>query len=1119
MRGLRVLLLGRLRLEVDGQTLAADLPLKHQALLCYLAAADAPVGRAELAALLWEDLDEAAARGNLRTALMRLRRVLPGMLTADARVVGFDPAVAPQVDWADLARAAAGAGTPAERHAAAQAWRGPLLEGFNVVGDTFERWLAAARVRAQRQAVTLRRALAVEAAGAGRADDAESHWRALLEIDDADEDAHVALMTLLSASGRRTAAIAQYETCRAALFDRLGARPSAACYALYTRIHAEAAPTPAAIEQAAPALAVKASTIAADEQAGLIGRTAELALLAERLLDPGCRWLTIIGPGGVGKTRLAQAAAAVAATRTRHGLLWLSGRDPGGALRDPEALAQQVLARTGADRSTVGALLLVLDNLETVADAPALARLLQERAPGVAVLATSRRRLGVVREWLLELDGLSLARSAPERPASSPAAQLLVQAVRRLHPGFDPTADDSLASAAEDLCRRVGGLPLALELAARGIQQAGLVETVQRLRAGAPLEDPDHDAALRHHSIAAVLDDSWAALPAPAREAALTLAWLPDAFDLELAELVGAAASQVALLREHSWLRHEGGRLALHPLQQDHLRRHPLAAGLRPAVRQALARAVDDALPGVTPFGDWPAGAGDAVVIAAGARFAPAVLSELREADATPASPGRVDALVALLLAADRADEAVFVLEDATRRLDGPTWRQAGWSMRIAEIVNRQGDGGRARRHFEAALAQLGLADAAWPQRAWLVLPAAAWRAWTRHRWPPPGAERRAFETLLLRALMLRTQLQTFGVDARRAAASNLLHLVVASRAGPAQRGAAFTMSAYGATLFTGGAAARWLLGLTRGRPSLVEDPLQEAFTIEGECATRIALGDWNGVEEPLQRATALFEAHGDHRHVMECLSLGAKLCFYQGRLREAFDRFALCTERSLRRPGGAWRAWGPFGQAESALCLGNLPLESLQQLADTASHWLTEMENIDAAYALRRLGLTARLALRAGDADRAREAVLAGAAAADRARECGFWAHEGFAGLGEVLLALRRQEREAGGALPPLDAAWARLEPALARHVRRFPAGAAMRTRLRGQWFVDQGRPADAARELRLAVAQAEGQGLRVELARACEALSTTERDIAWCERASRLWQAMGAAPRHIAG
>src|SRR5690606_35487136 len=110
MRGLRVLLLGRPRLELDGQALAADLPRKHQALVFYLAAVGRPTPRAELASLLWEDLDEAAARGNLRTALMRLRRSLPGVLAVDGRQVEFDPVLPLHVDLTALADAADGQG-------------------------------------------------------------------------------------------------------------------------------------------------------------------------------------------------------------------------------------------------------------------------------------------------------------------------------------------------------------------------------------------------------------------------------------------------------------------------------------------------------------------------------------------------------------------------------------------------------------------------------------------------------------------------------------------------------------------------------------------------------------------------------------------------------------------------------------------------------------------------------------------------------------------------------------------------------------------------------------------------------------------------------------------------
>src|SRR5688572_4577373 len=190
------------------------------------------------------------------------------------------------------------------------------------------------------------------------------------------------------------------------------------------------------------------------------------------------------------------------------------------------------------------------------------------------------------------------------------------------------------------------------------------------------------------------------------------------------------------------------------------------------------------------------------------------------------------------------------------------------------------------------------------------------------------------------------------------------------------------------------------------------------------------------------------FRRLGVDRHDMECLCLVAKLRFYQGQLRAAWDRFGFVTELSLRRPGDQWRAWGPLGQAEVGLCLGDVPDDELRRLADIGARWMTEMENIDSAYTLRRLGMAARLAWRAGDVEAAREAVLAGVAAAARIRHCGFWAHEGYAALGEGLLRLRAHERQAGGTLASLDGTWAMFERALVAHGRRFPAGHALVSR-----------------------------------------------------------------------
>ena len=236
MQGLRVLLLGQGRLELDGQALTRLLAPKQQALLFYLAAVGGSVARTRLASMLWSELDEASARSNLRGAISRLRRWLPEQLLIDAQQIGLAPGARCEVDLHALTRARSSPDmAPAARCAAADAWRGPLLDGFAVVSaEGFEEWLAQARPRAERELQLLRHDLLRRSEAEGALEDAASQARSLLDVDDADEAAHMALMRLLAATGRRTAAIAQYEACRAALLQRLGARPSAECYALHT---------------------------------------------------------------------------------------------------------------------------------------------------------------------------------------------------------------------------------------------------------------------------------------------------------------------------------------------------------------------------------------------------------------------------------------------------------------------------------------------------------------------------------------------------------------------------------------------------------------------------------------------------------------------------------------------------------------------------------------------------------------------------------------------------------------------------------------------------------------------------------------------------------------------
>lgn len=243
--GLQMRLLGPPQVWWRGADLARRLPDKQQALLYLLAVEGHAVCRTVLARMLWGDWPEAAARANLRVALSALRRVLPGVLEIDARRVGF--AGNGEGVWTDLdvlADAVLPGASAACRMAGARVWRGGLLSEFALPGcDEFEQWCGAQRQHAAGMALALQRELMHASETAGHADAAMRHARALLHIDGADEAAHMALMRLLAGQGERSAALRQYAACVGALAEAFGARPSARCYALYVRIHADALPS------------------------------------------------------------------------------------------------------------------------------------------------------------------------------------------------------------------------------------------------------------------------------------------------------------------------------------------------------------------------------------------------------------------------------------------------------------------------------------------------------------------------------------------------------------------------------------------------------------------------------------------------------------------------------------------------------------------------------------------------------------------------------------------------------------------------------------------------------------------------------------------------------------
>jgi len=302
----------------------------------------------------------------------------------------------------------------------------------------------------------------------------------------------------------------------------------------------------------------------------LVGREQELLQLQAQL--DRSRLVTVLGPGGVGKSRLARHAADAMAPNFVHGaaLVVLDDLSTPGALParvadtlglalPPHTDPALALARALASQS----MLLVLDGFEAVIDAAAIVPQLLASAPGLRLLVTSRERLDIDGECCLPLAGLDLpARSSnSEQALNSPAVRLFVDRARAVQPRFDIARS---LTPVVDICRRVGGLPLAIEWAATWMRVLAAEELARDIVDGATstaLSGP-----------AAVFESSWRLLTQAERQAYASLAVFRGGFDrTAAARVAGVELPLLAALVDKSMLRASpDGRLDMHPLVLDH---------------------------------------------------------------------------------------------------------------------------------------------------------------------------------------------------------------------------------------------------------------------------------------------------------------------------------------------------------------------------------------------------------------------------------------------------------------------------------------------------------------------------------------------------------------------
>jgi predicted ATPase/DNA-binding SARP family transcriptional activator len=601
---LRLNLLGAPQLWIAGERRDVARYQRPLLLLAYLAVESHRAHpREALAERFWPDTDLTGGLRNLRQLLYRLRQLLQDddlaepHLFVEPETLRFNTDSDIFVDVLELNMLIAAASTHDHRRLAAcplcadaldeiaALYRGPFLDGWDLgAGAALESWALMTAESLARAAHTAILALGERRLAHGDPGEAAACAQRLLALDPWDEAALRLRVQALAADGHRAQALRAYRDFREMLAAELGLPPEDETEALIE-----------ALREGALSHDIAAATALPLPAAPFFGREAELAALARALSGRERRLITLLGPGGSGKTRLVLHVAEQQAPDWRHGVVFVPLADvpaDDGGVGVVQAAVAALRLPVAQGRSPEGALLaylrerellLIFDNFEhLLPDGARLLRRIVTHAPLVKLLVTSQSRLNLAAEWIVQVGGLALP--ALDRPLESPgggdtgstgnpqgpwpaAVALFAHHAHRADPRWALTAENRDCVAR--ICHLVEGLPLALELAAAWVRSgptrriaAEIAENLALLRSEAA------HRPVRHRSLAATFDYAYGLLLDEDRQLVQKLSIFPGGFLTEAAEAVaGATLPALARLLDRSLLRISvEDRWDMHPL-------------------------------------------------------------------------------------------------------------------------------------------------------------------------------------------------------------------------------------------------------------------------------------------------------------------------------------------------------------------------------------------------------------------------------------------------------------------------------------------------------------------------------------------------------------------------
>ena len=619
MGHLAIFALGPLRIELDGKPLQTS---RHKALalVVYLAMRPGKQTRGALSSLLWPDYEQEKAFAYLRRTLWEIHTLLgDGWIEADRDAIGVSPEAQILVDVVEFQahleafhRHAHPAFTAcpecmAHLHTAALLYRGDFMAGFCLRDSAgFEDWQFFQREALRHDYSGALQKLVSLLRNQSSFDEAALFARRWLALDNLNEEAHRELMKIDAMSGQRTQALRQYQECRRLLQTELNVSPEGATHALYEQIQSGKYPwdevnQPEKHRKYQPSGADTASQdhwkveapyvkevlptgIWQAHPGPFVGREPELKQIAEALADPGCWLLTLLGPGGIGKTRLAVEAGLKHQASFSQGIFLI----PCNALESEASMAPAIARATGLTLRQDGSspeeqlldflrdkqMLLIFDSFEILVQSAGLLEKIHHHAKQVKLWVTSRHRLPMQGAWVMEIQGLDYPQEPTENPVelwSYSAVELFRLAAQRVKVGFRLSETD-LPSVIR-ITQLLEGLPLGLELAATWLKTLSCQEIANEINRSLDfLETSLQDLPERQRSIRAVFDYSWNLLAGREQRLFSRLAAFQGSFTRQAAEQVaGITLRELAGLVDKSLVqRPSEGRFVLHDLLRQY---------------------------------------------------------------------------------------------------------------------------------------------------------------------------------------------------------------------------------------------------------------------------------------------------------------------------------------------------------------------------------------------------------------------------------------------------------------------------------------------------------------------------------------------------------------------